>query len=268
MSKSRGNVQDPDELVSQYGADTVRLFLMFMGPWDQGGPWSPTGIGGVARFIGRAWTLTLDPHGTEPGDPASGSLPGGEDAATAERAIRGAAHRTLATVTADFEAFRFNTMVARLMELSNLLFRYRGSAVAGGAAWDEAISLLLLMLAPAAPHVTEELWSRRLAARGEAWRSIHLERWPEVDACRGRRRDAGAADPGQRQGPRSGRDRGRALGGRGRGARPGPSEGRGRARREGAGPRDPRRRRAPGEHRRAGLTAGDRRPTAGRRKRA
>jgi leucyl-tRNA synthetase len=183
MSKSRGNVKDPDELVSQYGADVVRLFLMFMGPWDQGGPWSPSGIGGVARFIGRAWTLALDPHGTEPGDPASGSLPVGEDAATAERTIRGAAHRTLAAVTADYEAFRFNTMVAKLMELSNLLFRYRGTEVAGGPAWDEAIALLQLMLAPAAPHVTEELWSRRLAARGETWRSIHTERWPEVDAA-------------------------------------------------------------------------------------
>ncbi len=183
MSKSRGNVQDPDELVSQYGADTVRLFLMFMGPWDQGGPWSPSGIGGVARFIGRAWTLALDPHGTEPGDPASGFLPAGEDAPTAERTIRGAAHRTLAAVTADYDAFHFNTMVAKLMELSNLLFRYRGTEVAGGPAWDEAIALLLLMLAPAAPHVTEELWSRRLTSRGEAWRSIHTERWPEVDAA-------------------------------------------------------------------------------------
>ena len=182
MSKSRGNVQDPDELVSQYGADTVRLFLMFMGPWDQGGPWSPSGIGGVARFIGRAWTLALDPHGTEPGDPTSGSLPAGEDAAAAERRIRSAAHRTLAAVGADYAAFHFNTMVAKLMELSNLLFRYRGTVVAGGSAWDEAIGLLLLMLAPAAPHVTEELWWRRLAARGEAWRSIHTERWPEVDA--------------------------------------------------------------------------------------
>jgi leucyl-tRNA synthetase len=183
MSKSRGNVQDPDELVSQYGADTVRLFLMFMGPWDQGGPWSPSGIGGVARFIGRAWTLALDPHGTEPGDPASGFLPAGEDAPTAERTIRGAAHRTLAAVTADYDAFHFNTMVAKLMELSNLLFRYRGTEVAGGPAWDEAIALLLLMLAPAAPHVTEELWSRRLTSRGEAWRSIHTERWPEVDTA-------------------------------------------------------------------------------------
>jgi len=181
MSKSRGNVEDPDALVAQYGADTVRLFLMFMGPWDQGGPWSPSGIGGVARFLHRAWTLALDPHGTEPGDPNAGLLPGGEDAAAAEKAIRGAAHRTLAAVTSDYEGFRFNTMVARLMELANLLHRYRGTPVAGGAAWHEAIGLLLLMLAPAAPHVTEELWARRLAAAGEPWRSIHRERWPAVD---------------------------------------------------------------------------------------
>jgi leucyl-tRNA synthetase len=182
MSKSRGNVEDPDALVAQYGADTVRLFLMFMGPWDQGGPWSPSGIGGVARFLNRAWTIALDPHGTEPSDPQSGSLPVGEDVSTAEKAIRGAAHRTLAAVTIDYEGFRFNTMVAKLMELANLLHRYRGTEVAGGAAWDEAVRLFLLMLAPAAPHVTEELWSRRLAATGAPWRSIHAERWPEVDA--------------------------------------------------------------------------------------
>ena len=79
MSKSRGNVQDPDELVQRYGADTVRLFLMFMGPWDQGGPWSPTGIGGVHRFLNRVWTIALDPHGIEPGEsgPRAARLPAG-----------------------------------------------------------------------------------------------------------------------------------------------------------------------------------------------
>jgi leucyl-tRNA synthetase len=183
MSKSRGNVQDPDELVSKYGADTVRLFLMFMGPWDQGGPWSPTGIGGVHRFLNRVWALALDPHYREPGDPDAGTLPEGQDEATARAALRTAAHRTLRDVTADYEVFHFNTMVAKLMELTNALFRYRGSVVAGGEEWDEAIRLLLLMLAPAAPHVTEELWSRRLAARGEAWSSIHAQSWPEVDAA-------------------------------------------------------------------------------------
>ena len=124
MSKSRGNVQDPDELVARYGADTIRLFLMFMGPWDQGGPWSPTGIGGVHRFLNRVWTLALDPHGVEPGDPESGRLPTGEDAAAAAGAIRMAAHRTLRVVSEEYEGFRFNTMVAHLMELANALFRY------------------------------------------------------------------------------------------------------------------------------------------------
>ena len=181
MSKSRGNVQDPDELVARYGADSVRLFLMFMGPWDQGGPWSTTGIGGVHRFLNRVWTLVLDPHGREPGDPEAGALPAGETPDDAERATRGAAHRTLRDVTADYEAFRFNTMIAKLMELTNTLFRYRGTSVAGGLAWDEAIRLILLMLAPAAPHVTEELWSRRLTAAGRRWSSIYLEAWPEVD---------------------------------------------------------------------------------------
>jgi len=181
MSKSRGNVQDPDELVQRYGADAVRLFLMFMGPWDQGGPWSPTGIGGVARFLGRVWTLTLDPHGVEPGDPDAGRLPAGQDYAAADRAMRTMAHRTVRTVTEEYEGFRWNTMVAHLMELANTLMRYRGTEAASAPAYDEAVRLLLLMLAPAAPHMTEELWSRRLAAAGETWRSIHREQWPGYD---------------------------------------------------------------------------------------
>ena len=90
-------------------------------------------------------------------------------------------------MTADYEAFHFNTMVAKLMELANMLMRYRGTSVAGAPEWDEAVRLLLLMLAPAAPHITEELWSRRLAAAGEPWASIHTQRWPEVDDD-GRRR--------------------------------------------------------------------------------
>jgi leucyl-tRNA synthetase len=181
MSKSRGNVQDPDDLVARYGADTVRLFLMFMGPWDQGGPWSPSGMGGVHRFLSRVWTLAIDPHGREPGDPESGRLPVGEDDAAAGLALRRAAHKTLRVVTGEYELFKFNTMVAHLIELANTLMRYRGSSIAGGTEWDEAVRLLLLMLAPAAPHISEELWSRRLAAAGSDWSSIHSERWPTVD---------------------------------------------------------------------------------------
>jgi leucyl-tRNA synthetase len=181
MSKSRGNVEDPDALVSRYGADTVRLFLMFMGPWDQGGPWSPTGIGGISRFLHRIWYCALEPHGVDAGDPESGVLPAGQDRAAAEKALRAAAHRTLRVVSEEYAGLRFNTMVAHLMELSNLLQRYRGTEAAGSAAWNEAVLLLLLMIAPAAPHIAEELWSRLAEARGEEWASIHTQPWPEVD---------------------------------------------------------------------------------------
>jgi leucyl-tRNA synthetase len=157
----------------------VRLFLMFMGPWDQGGPWSPTGIGGVARFLNRVWTVALDPHGAEGGS-GPVAVP---DVAAAAAELQRVVHRTLRDVTADYEAFRFNTMVAKLMELTNVLMRFRGTPVAAAPAWDEAVRSLLLMLAPAVPHVTEELWSRRLAAAGETWRSIHTESWPTWDAA-------------------------------------------------------------------------------------
>ena len=183
MSKSRGNVQDPDELVTRYGADTVRLFLMFMGPWDQGGPWNPQGIEGVNRFLRRAWNVTLDPGGLETSDATAGRLPDGEDVEAAQRALRVGAHRTLQGVTADHEAFRWNTIVAKLMELTNLLMRYRGTPAAGSPGWDEAVRLLLLMLAPVAPHIAEELWARRLEAAGAEWSSIHAQPWPAFDAA-------------------------------------------------------------------------------------
>jgi leucyl-tRNA synthetase len=181
MSKSRGNVQDPDELVRRYGADTVRLFLMFMGPWDQGGPWNPQGIEGMHRFLRRVWTVVLDRSGREPGDPDAGRLPDGEDFASAQMALRMAAHRTLKAVSADHDGFRWNTMLAKLMELTNVLMRYRGSEAAAGEGWDEAVRLLLLMLAPLAPHMAEELWARRLDAAGEGWSSIHTQPWPSHD---------------------------------------------------------------------------------------
>jgi leucyl-tRNA synthetase len=159
----------------------VRLFLMFMGPWDQGGPWSPTGIDGVHRFLRRVWTVVTDPRGVEPGDPESGRLPAGDTAASVADALRRQTHRTLKKVTDDHADYHWNTMIAALMELTNRLIRLRGTAVVEEREWDETISLLLLMLAPIAPHISEELWSRRLAASGREWSSIHSERWPQYD---------------------------------------------------------------------------------------
>jgi leucyl-tRNA synthetase len=199
MSKSRGNVEAPDELVGRYGADALRLFLMFLGPWEEGAAWNGRGIEGVSRFLHRVWAVAADPHGVERGDPQAGTLPVGETVEQAGEAIRRAAHRTLRLVTEENESFRFNVMVAHLMELTNVLMRYRGTPAAGGEAWYEAIRFLILMLAPAAPHIAEELWQRRLAAGGvvasgaaadgsaatgwSAAHSVHRERWPSFDAA-------------------------------------------------------------------------------------
>ena len=155
---------------------------MFIGPWDQGGPWNPTGIGGVHRFLNRVWTLAIEPHGSSPATPRADALPAGQDVAAADASDPDGGASDAARVSEEHEDFRFNTMVAHLMELANLLMRYRGSeAAARPGLSDEATRLLLLMLAPAAPHITEELWSRRLAAEGREWTSIHSERWPEYD---------------------------------------------------------------------------------------
>ena len=207
MSKSRGNAEDPDDLVARYGADTIRLFLMFMGPWDQGGPWSPTGIGGVHRFLNRVWTIALDPHGREPGDPESGSLPAGEDEAAARPRIRAAAHRTLRVVTGDYEAFKFNTMVAQLIELANTLLRYRGTSVAGCPSGTRP-SGCCCSCSRRRRRTSPRSCGRAAWPRGQPWASIHAERGRR-STDRRRRRDPRGPGPGQRQAPRPGHGPGR-----------------------------------------------------------
>lgn len=173
MSKSKGNVVAPDEWVERYGADTVRAYLMFIGPWDAGGPWNPQGIEGVRRFLERVWAVALEER------PAAG------DAAEAERLgreLRQVTHRTLEKVSADIAAFKFNTLLASLMEFNNHLMRVKDTAVFGTAAWDEAVDALLLMLAPETPHIAEELWQRRRGRTAfTAAESIHVQPWPAFD---------------------------------------------------------------------------------------
>ncbi len=166
MSKSRGNAVAPDAQVERWGADAFRAYLMFLGPWEQGGPYDVDGIVGVARWLNRAWTVATEPP----------ALVDGGDAEQA-RALRQQAHQTLARVTHDLERLRFNTMVAALMEYTNALWRARESGAQDRAAWDEALSLLALMLAPACPHLAEELWQR--AGRAGF---VHGQPWPEADA--------------------------------------------------------------------------------------
>jgi leucyl-tRNA synthetase len=167
MSKSRGNVQAPDELVERYGSDTIRAFLMFIGPWDQGGPWNPTGIDGVYRWLGRVWNAS---------QPASAPAPADHEGRELLRALRRLAHVTIGEVTDDYEGMRFNTAIAHLMELTNALVREREAGMGGTDAYAEAVDILLRLLAPVAPHVAEELWERR----GKPY-SIHTQPWPEAD---------------------------------------------------------------------------------------
>ncbi|MCL6520935.1 MAG: leucine--tRNA ligase [Firmicutes bacterium] len=175
MSKSRGNVVAPDELVERYGADVVRVYLMFMAPWEQGGPWSSKGIEGAHRFLNRVWRVALAALGEAPEGPAAGEAEEAGERVTEAELLR-AMHRAVQRVTADMERFDFNTAVAALMELTNLLMRAAQQGLARSDAYRRAVERLLLCLAPMAPFVTEELW-HRLGHAG----SIHLERWPEVD---------------------------------------------------------------------------------------
>ena len=164
MSKSRGNVVAPDDLVNHYGADTVRAYLMFFARWDMGGPWNSSGIDGTARWLRRSWALITEPYSRGNPDPE------------VIRIIRRKVHQTLRQVTHDFATFEFNTIVSGLMELINELYKARELGAAGTPEWDEALNIYLRMMAPVTPHIAEELWGYL----GKPY-SIHTQPWPDVD---------------------------------------------------------------------------------------
>ncbi len=169
MSKSRGNVIAPDDLVQQYGADVVRGYLMFGFRWDQGGPWNSTGVLGIQRFLERVWTLVTEAPPLPPPTVR-------EDDDAQVRALRRKQHQTIRKVTQDLERFSFNTMVAALMEYTNHMVKAKETPAAQTAAWDEAAKTLLLLMAPSFPHISEELWAR-IGRAG----SIHQQAWPTWD---------------------------------------------------------------------------------------
>ena len=177
MSKSRGNVVDPDEYVDRYGADTVRGYLMFIGPWDLGGPWDPKAIEGVHRFLHRVWNVVTDdvPEALATAEPTT------DEASALERKL----HQTLLKVTDDMANFRFNTAIAALMELNNTLMRAKESAVIGSPIWQESIRTLLLMMAPIFPHISEALWQEIDASKT----SIHVQSWPQGDPEKAREQE-------------------------------------------------------------------------------
>ncbi len=159
MSKSRGNVINPDEVIKRYGADSFRLYEMFMGPLEQVKPWSTRGVEGTHRFLNRVWRLLMD--GDELRDTITTDRPDGEQL----RAL----HQTIRKVTDDIEAMRFNTAISAMMEFVNTANKW--VALSRSVAAD-----FLLILSPFAPHLGEELW-RRLGHE----QSLANEPWPEAD---------------------------------------------------------------------------------------
>ncbi len=163
MSKSKGNVISPDDLVRRYGADTVRTYLMFAFEWQKGGPWDSRGIVGARRFIEDVWRI-----GTLEYRPQTVS-------SDADKGLRRLTHQTMQKVDADMVDFKWNTAVAALMSLRNRILDAAKSEDVSEDAWKEAVDTLLKLLAPIAPHITEELWRR------DHETSIHRESWPEAD---------------------------------------------------------------------------------------
>ncbi|MBA7602002.1 Leucine--tRNA ligase [subsurface metagenome] len=169
MSKSLGNVVTPDEYVAELGADTVRAYLMFLAPWEQGGEWNDSSISGISRWLNRIWQLTLGGYRSDGKATPS-------DTEKAERELSRVTHQTIRRVTQDMEKFRFNVMLSALMEYSNCLAKVKETGSVSTQTWEGSIDILLRLLAPTAPHLTEELWERT-----ERRYSIHNQPWPQWD---------------------------------------------------------------------------------------
>ena len=160
MSKSRGNVVNPNDIIAQYGADTMRTYIMFIGDFEKAAAWSTNAVKGCKRFLDRVWNLALDQEHT------------GEEYSKANEA---AVHKAIKKVSEDIEAMKFNTAIAALMALVNDFY-------ANGASRGD-IKALLLMLSPFAPHMCEELWE--LMGFAAEYRGMACQQsWPEYDAAK------------------------------------------------------------------------------------
>ncbi len=160
MSKSRGNVVNPDVMIAQYGADSLRLYEMFMGPLEMTKPWANSGVEGVSRFLGKVWRLFIDKE-----DRLQANIVLRAPNATELKML----HKAIKKVTEDLEALRFNTAISALMILMNEIMPEPDHS-------REMLEKFVLLLAPLAPHIAEELWQRLGHPR-----TLAYEKWPEYD---------------------------------------------------------------------------------------
>lgn len=170
MSKSKGNTIEPDGLIEQgYGADSIRIMELFIGPWNQAASWSVEGMGGAFRFLQRVWTLTQEFN-------AADKQPAAAQSAQATE-LRRAINRAIKKVSDDLQTMSFNTAIAALMELVNELYKFKEQDhFAYQTDWRFTVESLLQLLAPFAPHITEELW-QHIGHKT----SIHLSAWPQYE---------------------------------------------------------------------------------------
>lgn len=168
MSKSKGNVIDPMEIMdSGYGADSLRVYEMFIAPYDQDAPWDTRGVPGTYRFLNRVWNLVQEY--IESGE--------GRVSESVAKQVTKIAHATIKKVTSDIEDDKFNTAIAYMMESVNALYKLKEqSPVTKSGEWQFALESLLMVLSPFAPHITEELW-HDLGHTD----TIHVDHWPEWD---------------------------------------------------------------------------------------
>jgi leucyl-tRNA synthetase len=164
MSKTAGNVVTPDEVAEVHGADALRVYLLFMAPFESNTVWDEDGIVGARRFLDRVWRLADD--ALRVGEPSWRAI---------DTELEATIHRAIQRVTADVEAFKFNTAVSALMECLNTMYAHR-QTVGATEQLLQGLRTFVLLLAPFAPHLTEEIWARL----GEAY-SVHQQAWPTWD---------------------------------------------------------------------------------------
>ena len=167
MSKSRGNVIAPDDYVDVVGADTVRTYLMFIGPWEQGGEWNDSGINGAARWLNKVWDISqIDPK----------TFAANSDSDT-EKNLNRLLHKTIMRVGEDIEKFKYNTAISALMQFTNALGEDKLFESIDYEQWLNLTRNLYMMMAPIAPHLSEELWEKSGMKS-----SVHIQEWPKYDA--------------------------------------------------------------------------------------